>query len=159
MADSTPENGADVASSDLVLFAYDGSELAAFAIEQAGKQLAPGREALVVCVWQPADVGFEPSGGRQFDADDATRVRQAAEETAADGARLALAAGFRASSAAVQAAPTWQGVVRAAEQHDASLVVLGSHCRTGLAGRLLGSVAGAVVSHCKLSVLVVHRPS
>jgi hypothetical protein len=33
-----------------VLFAYDGSELAAFAIEQAGRQLATARDALVVCV-------------------------------------------------------------------------------------------------------------
>ncbi len=45
-----------------VLFAYDGSELAELAIEEAGRQLAPGREALVVCVWQPADVGFLPTG-------------------------------------------------------------------------------------------------
>jgi hypothetical protein len=33
-----------------VLFAYDGSELAAFAIAQAAGQLAPQRDALVVCV-------------------------------------------------------------------------------------------------------------
>ncbi len=32
-------------SGDLVVFAYDGSELA---IEEAGRQLAPGRDALVV---------------------------------------------------------------------------------------------------------------
>jgi hypothetical protein len=44
-----------------VVFAYDGSELAAFAIERAATQLAPGRDALVVCVWQPADVGFTPT--------------------------------------------------------------------------------------------------
>ena len=44
-----------------VLFAYDGSELAAFAIAQAAAQLAPRRDALVVCVWQPVDVGFTPT--------------------------------------------------------------------------------------------------
>ena len=43
-----------------VLFAYDGSELAAFAIAQAAAQLAPRRDALVVCVWQPVDVGIHP---------------------------------------------------------------------------------------------------
>jgi hypothetical protein len=58
-----------VASGDPVLFAYDGSELAAFAIEQSAKQLAAGREAMVLCVWQPADVGFTPAGKRHFDAD------------------------------------------------------------------------------------------
>ncbi|MBS1892570.1 MAG: universal stress protein, partial [Actinobacteria bacterium] len=50
------------------IFAYDGSELAGYAIEQAGLQLAPGREALVVCVWQPADVGFVPVEGRNLHA-------------------------------------------------------------------------------------------
>ena len=45
---------------------YDGSELAALAIDQAGKQLATGRDALVVCVWQPADVGFAPVNNRHW---------------------------------------------------------------------------------------------
>ena len=43
-----------------VVFAYDGSDLAACAIEQAASQLPQGRCALVVCVWQPAHVGFTP---------------------------------------------------------------------------------------------------
>src|SRR5580698_6324713 len=89
------------------IFAYDGSDLAGYAIEQAGHQLAGGREALVVCVWQPADVGFVPVGTRHFDADDATEVHRAAEETAADGASRAEKAGFRAQSMAVEASPTW----------------------------------------------------
>jgi hypothetical protein len=57
-------------AADPVLFAYDGSELAALAIEQAAEQLAPGRDALVVCVWQPADVGFVPADERHFDANE-----------------------------------------------------------------------------------------
>ena len=76
-----------------VVFAYDGSELAGSAIEQAAGQLASGRNALVLCVWQPVDVGFIPIRERHFDADQATEVRSAAEETAAYGARLAEAAG------------------------------------------------------------------
>jgi len=142
-----------------VLFAYDGSELAEFAIEQAAGQLAPGRDAVVVCVWQPADVGFLPVGGREFDAAQAGEVRKAAEETAAYGASLAERAGFRSQSLARQAAPTWKGIVRAAEDRGASLIVLGSHRRAGLAGHLLGSVASAVVAHAAVSVLVVRRPA
>lgn len=140
-----------------VLFAYDGSELAKFAIEQAGRELVPGRDALVVCVWQPADVGFVPIGERHFNAAQATEVRAAAEETAAHGASLAQQAGFKVRSVAIEAAPTWKGIVAVAEEHDASLIVLGSHQRTGLIGHLLGSVSAAVVSHCALSVLVVHQ--
>ncbi len=139
-----------------VLFAYDGSELAALAIEQAAEQLAPGRDALVVCVWQPADVGFVHAEARHFDANDASEVKRAAEETAAHGASLAEKAGFRSQSLAVKAAPTWKGIVATAEEHNASLVVLGSHRRRGVVGHLLGSVAAAVVTHSASSVLVVH---
>src|ERR1700689_388846 len=94
-------------SAGLVVFAYDGSELAMLAIERAGHQLAPGRDALVVCVWQPGDVGFLPIGERHFNAAEATEVRKAAEETAAHGASLAEKTGFRARSIAIHAAPTW----------------------------------------------------
>ena len=144
----------------MLLFAYDGSDLAALAIEQAGTDLVTGRGALVVCVWQPADVGFVPVDTRHFDATDAAEVKKAAEETAAHGASLAEKAGFRSQSIAVKAAPTWKGIVEVAEDRDASLIVLGSHSRGGLAGRLLGSVAAAVVKHAATSVLVVHeRPA
>jgi nucleotide-binding universal stress UspA family protein len=143
-----------------VVFAYDGSELAAFAIERAATQLAPGRDALVVCVWQPVDVGFTPSDNGHFDADQATEVRQAAERTAAHGAALAAAAGFQAWSKAVEAAPTWQGIVHTADEHEASLIVLGPHRRNGLLGHLQGSVAAAVVAHTTTPVLIVpQRPA
>ena len=141
-----------------VVFAYDGSELAALAITQAGVQLAPGREALVLCVWQPADVGFVTPGDRRIDADQAPEVEKAAEEVAAQGAALAEAAGFQAESLAVWAAPTWKGIVETADERNASLIVMGSHCRrSGLMGRLVGSVAAAVVAHSTRSVLVVHQ--
>lgn len=140
-----------------VLFAYDGSELAGFAIEQAALQLGPGREALVLCVWQPVDVGFVVPSGRHLNATDATEVCRAAEETAARGVALAEQAGFKAQSATVEAAPTWKGIATVAGEHKASLIVFGSHCRSGLSGRLRGSVAGDVMKHCVFSVLVVRR--
>jgi nucleotide-binding universal stress UspA family protein len=139
-----------------VLFAYDGSELAALAIEQAAQQLAPRRDAVVVCVWQPADVGFVLAAGRHVDANDASEVKRAAEETAAHGASLAEKAGFRSQSLAVKAAPTWKGIVDTAVERKVSLIVLGSHRRRGVVGHLLGSVAAAVVTHSAASVLVVH---
>ena len=140
-----------------VLFAYDGTELAALAIEEARRQLAPGRDALIACVWQPANVGFVPVGGQRIDADDAVAVRHAAEATAAHGASLAEEAGFRASVACTKGAPTWKGIVDIAEQHGASLIVIGSHERHGLAGHLTGSVARDLLAHTTLPVLVVRR--
>ena len=140
-----------------VVFAYDGSELARLAIDEAGRQLAPGRAALVLTVWQPFDVGFVAAVELRIDAAEIADVRNAAERTAAEGASLARAAGFRARSAAAEAAPTWKGIVEAADAHDASLIVLGSHGRTGLAGVLIGSVAEAVAAHSRRSVLIAHR--
>jgi nucleotide-binding universal stress UspA family protein len=137
-----------------VLFAYDGTDLADNAIHCAARELGPGRCALVVCVWQPADVGFTPTDQQHFDADKAQEVRRAAERTAAHGASLAEQAGFRAESIAVEAAPTWQGIVRAADEHGASLIVLGPHRRSGLLGHLQGSVANAVIAHSDIPVMV-----
>ena len=152
---STPTPRVPVDCAGPVLFAYDGSELAAFAIAQAACQLGPQRDALVVCVWRPVDVGFTPTDKNHFDADRAVEVRHAAERTAAHGASLADGAGFLARSAAVEAAPTWKGIVDAAEEHDASLIVLGPHRRNGLLGHLQGSVAAAVVAHTATPVLII----
>jgi nucleotide-binding universal stress UspA family protein len=139
-----------------VLFAFDGSELATFAIEEAARLLAPGRDALILCVWQPVDVGFIPTSRRHFDADKAPEVRRAAEETAAYGASLAAEAGFRATSVAVEGAPTWKGIVETVSAREASVVVVGSHRHSGLAGHLVGSVGAAVLAHSNVSVLLVH---
>jgi nucleotide-binding universal stress UspA family protein len=140
-----------------VVFAYDGSELAKLAIDEAGRQLATGRDAIVLTVWQPYDVGFVPVGEVRFNAAQISEVREAAERTAAEGASLAQAAGFNARGAAAEAAPTWKGIVKIADEHDASLIVLGSHGRTGLASVLIGSVAEAVAAHSRRPVLIMHR--
>ena len=94
----------------------------------------------------------------ELDAGHTAEVRQAAERTAADGAALAERAGFRARSAAIEAAPAWKAIVDVAEEHDGSLIVLGSHGRKGLGSILIGSVAEAVAAHSPLPVLIVHRP-
>lgn len=140
-----------------VVFAYDGSELAKLAVEEAGALLSPGRDALVVTVWRPFDVGFMPAAAATFDARNAAEVRREAENTAAEGAGLAAAAGFRSQAVTVESNPTWKGIVGLSDEHDASLIVLGSHGRTGLSGVLLGSVAGAVAAHSRRSVLITHR--
>jgi nucleotide-binding universal stress UspA family protein len=136
-----------------VLFAYDGSELAAHAIDEAGRLLDTSRAALVVTLWQPFDVGFSPVPGTTFDAADIHEVLRAAEQTAEQGAQRARAAGFDARAVAVEAAPTWKALVELA----AGVIVLGSHGRSGLGGVLLGSVATSTATHTRRSVLIVHR--
>ena len=142
-----------------VVFAYDGSDLAKHAIGEAGALLEAGGDALVVTVWQPFDVGFLPAAGLQFDAAQIADVRTAAAQTAAEGAALAQAAGFRAQSAEIERSPTWKGIAEFADARDARLIVLGSHGRSGLAGALVGSVAASVAAHSRRSVLIAHRGS
>jgi nucleotide-binding universal stress UspA family protein/MFS family permease len=149
-------NGHASINANPVLIAYDGTHLSALAIKQAAEQLGVGREAMVLTVWAPVDVGFNPVNGHHFDADQATQVRAAADATAAHGAELATSAGFTVRSATVEASPTWKGIVHAAEQNDASLIVMGSHRHPGLAGHLGGGVSSAVLAHAKAPVLLVH---
>jgi nucleotide-binding universal stress UspA family protein len=65
---------------------------------------------------------------------------------------------LRAQSVTVEAAPTWKGIVETANERRASLIVVGTHRRSGLVGHLVGSVAAAVVAHSNASVLIVHPP-
>ncbi len=143
-----------------VLFAYDGSELAGHAITEAGRQLRTGRDAVVLTIWEPFNVGFLPVGEAEFDAAGADEVKAAAEKTASQGASLAEAAGFRTKTMTAEGAPTWKGIIDAADSRDAALIVLGSHGRSGVTSLMVGSVASAVAAHSRRSVLIVHhRPS
>ena len=149
------ESDLDRATPGPICFAYDGSDLARSAIVAAPGLVGPGRDAVVVCVWQPADVGFTPPPGEYFDPNNAHEVARMAERVAAAGALLAEQAGFRARSVAVEAAPTWQGIVFAAQAEKARLIVLGPHPRGGLLAALQGSVSATVAAHTAIPVLFV----
>ncbi|HEY2553562.1 MAG TPA: MFS transporter [Streptosporangiaceae bacterium] len=138
-----------------VLFAYDGSDSAKAAIAEAGHQLTHRREALVLTVWRTFNVGFIPEPGAQFDAACSNEVRQAAEQTAAGGAVLADAAGFRAQALAVEGTPAWKAVIEAAGEHDAGMIVLGSHRHARLGGLIAGSVAADVAARSPRPVLII----
>jgi nucleotide-binding universal stress UspA family protein len=141
-----------------VLFAYDGSEQAKASIRAAAHQLRPGRDAIVVTVWEPlAALSF---GGPVYAASDIdASVESEARDTADEGARLARSLGFHATPMAANGSPVWRTIVESAEDHDAGIVVMGSHGRTGIALVLMGSVAGAVARHAERPVLIVHPPA
>lgn len=142
-----------------IVIAYDGSDYAKEAINQAGGQLRDGRRAIVLTVRQPYGAlafGAAPvvvPAGVEEDVD--SRAREVAEE----GTRLAREAGFDAEAAVEQGDPVWQLIVEFADQHDAGIIVMGSHGRTGMARALLGSVASATASHTARPVLIAHKRS
>jgi nucleotide-binding universal stress UspA family protein/MFS family permease len=140
-----------------VLFAYDGSDLADAAIAEAGRQLPARRDALVLTVWRTFGVGFIPEPDARFDAACADDVHEAAEQTAAHGVQVADAAGFRAHALTVQGTPAWKAVIDTADEHDAGLIVVGSHSHAGLGGKVSGSVARDIAERSGRPVLIV-RP-
>jgi nucleotide-binding universal stress UspA family protein len=138
-----------------ILFAYDGSEQAKAAIREAAAQLRPSSRALVLRVWQPtAGIPFASGAGLPSELEEG--IEREAMDVAEEGAALARSVGFDATALVESAVPVWNGIVQAADDHDASLIVMGSHGRTGLERALLGSVATAVSSHGDRPVLIVH---
>jgi nucleotide-binding universal stress UspA family protein len=140
-----------------VLFAYDGFEDARAAIRHAGRQLSDGRAAIVLTVWEPfkampfASTPTTPGGLEQT-------IEREARRVADEGARLARAHGFAARAVAERGASIWKRIVQSADEHNASMVVLGAHGRTGTQLLALGSVVVATVEHTARPVLIVHAP-
>src|SRR5262249_46257902 len=77
------------------------------------------------------------------------------EQVAASGAALADAAGFRAQPLAVEGTPAWKAVLDTAGEHDAGMIVLGSHRHAGLGGLIAGSIAGDVAARSARPVLII----
>jgi nucleotide-binding universal stress UspA family protein len=137
-----------------ILIAYDGSDHAKAAISEAAKQLSDGRRAVVLTVWRP--YSMPGVGGVPVPEDVEVAVEEKARRVADQGARLARLAGFEAEAVAERGDPVWQRIVQAAEERDASLVVMGSQGRTGISRVLMGSVASTASAHTDRPVLITH---
>jgi nucleotide-binding universal stress UspA family protein len=140
-----------------VLFAYDGSAYARTAIQQAARELRPGRQAIVLTVSQPPGASLV-GGSLSLPEDLAEYLDDETSKVAEEGASLARQAGFEAVPVVARGDPVWQRVVDTADEADASVIVLGSHGRSGLSAVLMGSVAAAAARHTDRNVLIVHLP-
>jgi nucleotide-binding universal stress UspA family protein len=142
-----------------LLIAYDGSADAKTALEYTARTF-PGREAVVVTVWEPlmAQLGVaEAFVGAVASEDDEKVVEQSAEQVAEGGAKLAAEAGLKATARweSEGAQSVWETIERLAEEVDADLIVTGSRGLTGLHSLLVGSVSAKVLRHAQRPVLVV----
>jgi nucleotide-binding universal stress UspA family protein len=142
-----------------ILIAYDGSEYAKEAIKQAGEQLRDGRHAIVLTVWQPYSAMGFVGAPAVVPVELEQNVDREARRVAEEGVRLARRAGFDAEPLVEQGDPVWQRIVESTEEHDADILVMGSHGRTGISRLLLGSVASAAASHTDRTVLIAHNRS
>ncbi len=140
-----------------VLLCFDGSPAAIDAIVRAAPLVAR-RQALVLTVWS-APVGMAVHGmaaeARAFEVEEATR----AGTQAAKGCEIARGAGFTAEpiTACGSSEGTWHAILDAADEHDASLIVVGARGLGGFRAALLGSVSEGIVRHARRPVLVMHE--
>jgi nucleotide-binding universal stress UspA family protein len=87
---------------------------------------------------------------------DAVHEARKAGEQALQQARAQLAAAAHTVDAlVVEEGTAWRGILQAAAQVGAQLIVMGSSRRKGLEKLVLGSVAESVLQHTTMAVLVV----
>jgi nucleotide-binding universal stress UspA family protein len=140
-----------------VLIAYDGSDHAKQAIQQAAAELRMPRKAVVMAAL-PLDA--LPFGAVLLIVPN-EQIEEAGKEaakTAAEGAELANSAGFDATSAVGEEDRAWSAILAAAKKADAGIIVMGSHGRGTVGSAVLGSVATAVAHHANLPVMICRPP-
>jgi universal stress protein A len=135
-----------------ILLAMDHSRFSEAGSQAIAMQIRPqGTEVLVVHV-------IEPSGFLEQDASLRERTAQA-QGFLTRAVQVLHSAGFNGVSSRVVEAEPRTGILEAAAQWHAGLIVLGSHGRRGLEKLMLGSVAESVARHANCSVLIVRIPA
>jgi nucleotide-binding universal stress UspA family protein len=139
-----------------VLICYDGSESARHAIESAAALLGH-RRAIVLDVAPlvtPAESVALTSSVVPGSAFEDANLADATDRARA-GTELARKAGFAAEVWGEVGAPTWEAIVNAAEEIDATVIVMGTRALTGARELFERSVSHDVVEHSKRPVLIV----
>ncbi|MDR2128151.1 MAG: universal stress protein [Burkholderiaceae bacterium] len=139
-----------------ILVPIDGSPASLQAVDKAtGIAKAFGSQVTAVFVIDPypfTGVGADFAYGQDQYLNAATAE---ANEAAAQALEKFKTEGVNASTRVVQSRAIWRGILEAAENVGADLVVMGSHGRRGLEKLVLGSVAQSVLAHTTLNTLVV----
>ena len=145
-----------------ILLAIDGSKYSEAATQMLGSVLhMQGTEVLVLQVVEPMVFSTPPQMARGYAPEMAVRLQEQlkqSRESVARTAEILRKAGFRVDSRVAEN-EIRTGILDAAEESHADLIVLGSHGEKGLRKFLLGSVAEFVARHARCSVLVVRTPS
>jgi len=155
------QRGKDTSVYQNIICAIDGSELSTKALRHALALAAKTDGKLtVVTVTEPsvilapgAEMMMVDTSSIIADLDKAkeesAKLTLAEAETIAQASNIAITKQYVANSTAAD------GIIHAAKQANADLIVMGSHGRRGLGRLLLGSQAAEVLSHTDLPVLIV----
>ncbi|WP_282006175.1 universal stress protein [Propioniciclava sinopodophylli] len=145
-----------------IVVGTDGSALSDPTVARASV-LAAAEEAdlVIVCAYS----GMTMREGAKATAtlgDTRTSVvlgREAASDALATATSTASGLGAQVKASLLVEGEADSALLRAAQQHEADLIVIGAIRDTSLAGRLLGTVASAVVREAPCEVLVVRPPA
>jgi nucleotide-binding universal stress UspA family protein len=139
-----------------VLICYDGSKSAEHAIDVAAGMLGP-RHAVVLDVGPPITLTESLAVTSPFSPDTTFEEYNETdtEERAKAGAERARKAGFTADARSMLGAPTWKGIVDAADEIEAELIVIGTRGLGGVREAVEGSVSHQVAEHSDRPVLII----
>jgi nucleotide-binding universal stress UspA family protein len=146
---------------DRILVGEDGSKCAAAGVEFVRRwSVFHGARVRVLSVsdhdalWMP---WLRGEARRESDSAAAAQAHAAREALAGATASTLRGAGMHAEALVEDGSPA-HGLVEAAAEWEADLIVVGSRGETGLERLLVGSVSRAVLYHAPCSVLIVPEP-
>jgi len=147
-----------------LVLGYDGSECSQTALARTIDLAGAIPDATVVLVYAyEFSIGYVPMGmtdsplmmSAELD-DHAQLVRGYGEGQVAKAAEMLAAAGVNAEKVVAEGRPV-EVLLETAKEHDAALIVVGSHGEGAVSAAFLGSTALKLLHHSKLPVLVVPR--
>jgi nucleotide-binding universal stress UspA family protein len=163
---ATPRVGERPLVTGPLLIAYDGSHFAQEAVRAAAGVLA-GRRAIILTVW--ASVRHAAAATRLALSDQVIaagvaaldgEARDNALRMAEEGARLARGEGLEADPMeTMQRGGVAATITAVADEHDASVVVVGSRGRSAVRSTVVGSVTYGVLHGTRRPVLIARDSS
>jgi len=139
-----------------VLVATDGSAPSERAVQTASELAAlVGATLTAVTVVEPYPYSGVGESSAVAGVDYQSRVGAEASGRLAKAKHVAAGSGVDCRTSMQEASEVYRGVLMAAEQTGAGLIVMASHGRRGLSALLLGSEAQRVLVHSGVPVLIV----
>ena len=141
-----------------ILVPLDGSSHSEVAISKAIAMAKAFNSTVtllsVIDIYAFAGLGVDVAAGQTDYLSAATAEAKQAVDSAL---QLFEAEGVTATPSVMEGQAVYKSILAAADTCSADLIVMGSHGRKGLEKLVLGSVAGQVLSHTHLPVMIIRQ--